>query len=1565
MAMADESVLLGELAEEFTARVRAGQLPEVEDYARRHPDLAGRIRELFPALLLLEGLAGAALPADERPPAGELVAGSTFGAYRIEREVGRGGMGVVYEAVHRALNKRVALKVLPVQGPGGAARLERFVREARTAAGLHHTNIVPVFDVGQAGGVPYYAMQFIDGKGLDRVLRDAASEPTGPYTAGAEGTAATAISPAPLPPPTPEYFRWVAGLGIQAAEGLAHAHQRGVVHRDVKPSNLLLDAQGVLWITDFGLALRLEDPALTHSGVLLGTPRYMSPEQAEAARKLIDHRTDIYSLGATLYELLTRRPAFDGRTPQEVVSQIIGREPVPPRRLEPAIPRDLETIVTKAMAKRPADRYPSAWELADDLGRWLRTEPIRARRIGILGCTARWCRRNPRLAAVTSAAAAVILLLTGLYYASLLQALQWEKNAREDEAGARADAEQKARESQQRLARLYVSNGVRLMDDGDLLGSLPWFAEALRLDQDDPDRAAVHRTRLGAVLQRCPRLAHAWTEEGRVFHVAFSPDGKFVVTAGESGAHLRDATTGRALLPALQQDKQYMEYASFSPDGKHLLTVGGRRGDKEVRLWDAATGKPVGAPLKHLPKDNWAAFSPDGRRVLVGVENGAQVHDAATGNAVTPRPTEEDIQEAFFSQDGTRVLTRGPKRWSVWDSASGRRIGPPTGVPAGNPVNDRDGIMAAHLSPDGRWVLLTSGSSETGGAACVRDATTGRLVGPVLRFPNEILDTSFLPGGRKVVVEDRLWSHLWDPRTGEATIRARVPDPDRWGYYRWSGPDGLHVLVADGQGTARLWNKVKGEAAGPLLGHRSRLNAAAFSPDGRLVATAVDEKVRLWDVAIGGPSLPSPPGGLARRYLSPDGRRLALLAPDGARLWDLAAGLSTIPHAAFPPGWWAPVAIFSPDGASVLLAEEGTGDTLLGSVAAGRWFSLTEQPQRPQGDVSPDVAFSRDGRRVLVLSDWQYFKGRVRVWDTSTGRLVGPPPRHDGEIEWAWLSPDGRRLLLRLRDRHSLRVAIGLWDPSTGQPVGPACPAPEKPVSGWFSPDGRRAFFPSEDREGLYCLDPESGREVPPPKGLGKDGRLDAASPDGRRALLVGGGTARVWDAESFAEASGPLADYQGLGTFSSDGRFVAGTCEDGEAARVWDARTGLPRTPLLPHGEKILHVRFHRAGRLLLTSGFTQARVWDAATGEPVTPVLRHDRGQHEDAGGPARFSPDGRQVLTVVGSEVQAWDVDDAARPAEDYLLLARALASRQVDETGGYVWVDSATFRAAWEALRERGRPGDLAAPDAAVRAWHWQAVVDCGAGEEWPGVLLHLDRLEAAVRDAWPALVRRGDALRGLGRWKEAAAAYTRAIDAGATGGGGWFGRGEANAELGRWAEAAADFARAGEKGADRTGCDYRRALALLAGGRREEYRRRCWQMLPDEANGGGKPPRAWLYVLTPDAVIDLTAPVGLVEKSVEANPKDPLAATALEAALYRAGRHDDPRLGKSEVLPCGEFFRAMRAFRLGKLDEARHKLEAARRLAAEVEDRGGTSWTERLELRLLREEAEKLIGPPKP
>jgi serine/threonine protein kinase len=347
-----------------------------------------------------------------------------LGDFELREEIGRGGMGVVYKARQKSLNRTVALKVLPLAATMDPRRLQRFHNEAQAAANLHHTNIVPVYFVGSERGVHYYAMQFIEGRDLASVLVQLRAQPGGkvPDPQAAATVDAAAGQPTTLPsgdtrPPaglsaerstrSSEYFRTVARLGIQAAEALDHAHQMGIVHRDIKPANLLVDAGGRLWVTDFGLAQMQSDARLTMTGDLVGTLRYMSPEQALAKRVVVDHRTDVYSLGATLYELLTLRPAFAGEDRQELLRQIAFDDPIRPRRLNRSIPPELETIVLKAMEKNPQERYGTAQELADDLRRHLEDKPIRARRPSWRQVAGKWARRHK---AVVWAATAVMLV---------------------------------------------------------------------------------------------------------------------------------------------------------------------------------------------------------------------------------------------------------------------------------------------------------------------------------------------------------------------------------------------------------------------------------------------------------------------------------------------------------------------------------------------------------------------------------------------------------------------------------------------------------------------------------------------------------------------------------------------------------------------------------------------------------------------------------------------------------------------------------------------------------------------------------------------------------------------------------------------------------------------------------------------------------------------------------------------------------------------------------------------------------------------------------------------------
>ncbi len=460
--------LLGEAAEEFMERVARGEPAKIEEYAERFPQIASVIRQVFPALEVMRSSASAMSSGGNSGKVVESGAASDvfspptgcLGDFRIIREIGRGGMGIVYEAEQISIGRRVALKVLPFAAVMDAKQLQRFENEVHAAGQLHHTNIVPVFSVGCERGVHYYAMQFIDGQTLAEVIGElrntaglnelaqsnvpasreasapgslASREASAPGPIGATGQIrgltpsgspgilavpaanstqpVAAISTARTANPR-EFSRTMARLGIQAAEALDHAHQIGIIHRDIKPSNLLLDVRGNLWITDFGLARVGTDVDITVTGDLVGTLRYMSPEQALAKRVVVDHRTDIYSLGVTLYELLALRPVFPGHDRHEILRQITFDEPQPLRKTAPSIPEEIETIVLKAMAKNPSDRYATAQEFADDLRRHLDDKPILARRPGPVRRLVKWSLRHKVV--VGSAAAATIAAFTVL-----------------------------------------------------------------------------------------------------------------------------------------------------------------------------------------------------------------------------------------------------------------------------------------------------------------------------------------------------------------------------------------------------------------------------------------------------------------------------------------------------------------------------------------------------------------------------------------------------------------------------------------------------------------------------------------------------------------------------------------------------------------------------------------------------------------------------------------------------------------------------------------------------------------------------------------------------------------------------------------------------------------------------------------------------------------------------------------------------------------------------------------------------------------------------------------------
>lgn len=548
--------------EEYEALLQSGQRPDRREFLARHADVADALTGCLQSLEMLHGAAHRLMPGETKAPATVAQDPAPLGDYRIVREIGRGGMGVVYEAIQLSLGRRVALKVLPFAAAMDSKQLQRFKNEAQAAALLHHTNIVPVFAVGCERGVYYYAMQFIEGKtvaafidelrqsaGLDQPevidfplasTRDGADQSAKPGNkTGAEpqtqlgprSTTATPLAKQETLRPTPAavterstlghaYFATIARLGVQAAEGLEHAHQQGIVHRDIKPANLLVDGKDHVWIADFGLARCKNDAGLTTSGDLVGTVRYMSPEQALARPGLIDHRTDIYSLGATLYELLTLEPVFAGSDRQELLRQIAHDEPRPPRAVRKGIPRELETIVLKALGKGPEERYATAQELADDLRRFLEDRPILARRPSLREKSAKWLRRHRAVA--VAAVAGLMLAVVGLAVSTVLVAQEQTRTraAYESEAAQRARAEQSFRQARRAVDLLFEVGAEEMADRPEMQPIRRKLLEAARdyyqefIDQhpDDPSVRAelvASHLRVASILSEIGSTADA------------------------------------------------------------------------------------------------------------------------------------------------------------------------------------------------------------------------------------------------------------------------------------------------------------------------------------------------------------------------------------------------------------------------------------------------------------------------------------------------------------------------------------------------------------------------------------------------------------------------------------------------------------------------------------------------------------------------------------------------------------------------------------------------------------------------------------------------------------------------------------------------------------------------------------------------------------------------------------------------------------------------------------------------------------------------------------------------
>jgi eukaryotic-like serine/threonine-protein kinase len=1166
-----------------------------------------------------------------------------IGGYEILCELGRGGMGVVYRARQVRLNRACVLKMILGGGHAGVEATARFLAEAEAVARLQHPNIVQIHHIGEADGLPFFELEYVPGGSLDRRLHG-----------------------------TPWPVRRASDLIEALARGVAEAHRQGIVHRDLKPGNVLLAIDGTPKLTDFGLAKSLAaDSGLTRTDSIMGSPGYMAPEQAEGKTKRVGPLADVYALGAILYELLTGGPPFRGTTALDILEQVKNTEPVPPSRLVPGLPRDIETIALKCLQKEPEKRYDSAAAVAGDLRRFLDGEAIVARPVPFWEQGWRWCRRNP----VPAALSAAIVVVSALGLAGILW--QWSEAARaRDLASTRAIAEASAREKAQKsraevettLVDMYTTSGIQAGDQGEHARAALWFANAARRAEADPDRRQSNLIR-----------AQTWGRR------AFRP------------------------LNAVVADGAWPVDLVFHPGGRYLITadlVNQNEWITDLSLWDLESEQPHPFPGGHA-RVPAAAWSPDGEALAVGLNHGdVLVAGFPGGDGPTRIPFPPNIRRLTYSPDGRFLAIAGEKSARVWDVRSHTFATPVLVHP--------EVVTSLAFHPEGRC-LATGCLDQQARLFAVPSDAGGPLWPPVPHrqqggtawYREFGSPPRFVNGGRELITcdGDKL---MWRAADTGAEIRTQQ-------YSEWKRGLASIVLSPDGQYFARLGvmhppyaqlvETATGRLVGPALEHQNTIMGADFSPDGRMLATcATDNTVRLWSVPGGKPL--ARPLELHRTVhlvaFSPGGRALATQDSGLVRLWALPE--EGVPTARVPLDGKSSLAALSPDGALVIPAGMNfQGESTLRSTRPH--YVATGQPAGPPLPAVGHVAgavFSSDGRSIALLGGPDATATEARelaVWDWAAGRQQwrSALPSEPRSVAYR---PDGRRLVALCGGGELI-----VFEAESGHELWRWHAHDIEPAHHWvnngkvgFSPDGRSLLTWGMGND-LRVWEAESGRpRYPYVKHRDKCHDVQF-SPDGQLVAVASyDGSVRVRDFATGAVVT-ELPDHPDVvytAGFSPDGRLLVTACRD-RSVRVWDWRAVRLVCPPFEHARDAVAATFTPDGRWVLSASVDgAARAWDWRTGKPVTPPLTiggeplsvavTPDGMHAVVGG-------GLAALAVLDlSELAPSDVDPGA-----LCRWAELLSGQRLYEGGGTVNLSAAEWLDRWRSFRQQSPATAYAEPN----------------------------------------------------------------------------------------------------------------------------------------------------------------------------------------------------------------------------------------------------------------------------
>jgi eukaryotic-like serine/threonine-protein kinase len=1203
---------------------------------------------LPPAPIGREGPAELTLPSGEGL---EPVRASVPG-YEILGVLGRGGMGVVYKARQLGLTRIVALKMILSGAHAGADERERFRWEGEAVARLQHPNIVQIYEVGEHDGLAYFSLEYCDG-----------------------GTLADRLSGSPMNPKE----------AAQTAEVLARAihiaHQAGLIHRDLKPANVMISSDGSLKITDFGLAKNLALAGQTLSGSVLGSPSYMSPEQADGRQGRVGTAADVYSLGAILYECLTGLPPFRGTTVLDTLELVRQSDPLPPTRLQPRVPRDMEVICLKCLQKDPARRYAGAIELAEDLARFQAGEPIRARPVGWPERTWRWCRRNPSLAAMLAILAVALIVGTAVSSGLAIVARAEARRARDSERRAAAAG----REVLAQLVDLSAASGLAAGRSGDHAQALLWFTHAVRLASSDPERDRLNRIRVRnwerRLLQPDRRLTlpDFRSNQDRVLAFEFHASGRYLIALTTTGLGTLWDLDQRAVV-SIPNGPERLSAATFSPDGR-WFALGTPDGRVEIRGFPAL--HPVARWDSEGERVTTLAFSPDSRRLAVGDHRGARVWDVERRTFATPRLIHpQPVRAMSFNHEGTRLVTVADDKRARTFTIS-NDVAKPLYDPVPHSMSD---FSVAHGGPDtvvprfvdrDRMLLTVTDRRDLEW----RDAATGAILS-TSKAPNaQDYLTAFAvsPEGRTVavvwvnavriftIVPDATASGETQKRHGELFVS--VPNVDTWNEHVAFSPGGDVVAVAGGDTFVRFWSpRETGDMAARPVYHPLRLPTmvvrVAFSPDNSRLA------VVQWDGTLCVLRFPTAPPedfrlakpGPTRVALSPDGRHFLLngVSYRGCELVETRALNAATGQPAGPllrSGGVIVDAAFSPDGQHVATASsaadtpaardrvkfepDGRGGNLqLWDWSTGkRMLDPIPMPTEPRG-----LDYRPDGRIVAVTCA----NGWVVLVDALSGAVLrridtGVRTRPlNANLWWsngdARFSPDGHRLVT-----WEMNPVVHVWDPATGQKI---------------------ADLPHDDRVEMVDFGPDPDLMIT----CGRDFRV------------------RVWDVRTGRLAAPPLRHprYVTVARFTPDGTRIESAGNDG-IFRVWDWRANRLVSGRQLSDSALNDFALTPDRRWLVTTGIYRTLLSDARTGTPVAPPLFGDATINLRV----TIPPDGRRaIVSGFAEDVVGYDLPSLLRPTEAGIdeLLSRAelVSCQRVQENLELIQLTPAEWAERWQTL-----------------------------------------------------------------------------------------------------------------------------------------------------------------------------------------------------------------------------------------------------------------------------------------